>query len=355
MKNKFVKLLIISLCFGCIFSGCKKKEETQGKEKSVVVQGEEIELQTVGNESKDACHIVMTNKTENVITGLAVKTSLDEEFPDNMMKSSQKIENQETFDFYYLIEETSDTEEAEMSDTKSELADAALNATYLLQITFEDNTVVELSSFAVDDMEEATLCYEDEVYYLAYKSVSEKVEVNTKEIELMLKADKDAVNAVVEQISSLGEITLESESNVQSARTAYEALTAVQKEKVSNVDILIAAEETIASLKKEDTAVQKKSENKEQTVQDIPLQNQAPSNSIPDQSKPENPTPQPPAENPGQSEDGCLGDVEVNQPSTGNPEQSEDGCLGDVEINQPSTGSPEQSEDGCLGDVEINQ
>lgn len=352
MKKRFTKVLVLLLCVGCIFSGCGKKEEKKDvSEKEDKIEKEET-LQVVGNKNADACHVIMTNLTEKNIIGLAVKRSDATEYPANMMKADQKIENKEKFDFYYLLEEEKKSEE-NSEEQKSEPADVLVNLTYTLQVTFEDKTVVELSSFAVEDMEETSLCFEDDVYFFKYKSISEKTEVTTKEMEFMAKADNEKAEAVVKQIDGIGEVTLETEANLQSIRTAYDALSDVQKMKVTNLNKLTDAEKKLAELK------QGASEKKiEEAATNNTTENQSSeTNNSNVSSTPVQPsTPQQPAapEAPEQSTDGCLGDVEINQPAAPEaPEQSTDGCLGDVELNQPE--APEQSTDGCLGDVEINQ
>lgn len=352
MKKRFTKVLVLLLCVGCIFSGCGKKEEKKDiSEKETKIAKEET-LQVVGNKSDDACHVIMTNLTEKNITGLTVRRLDEAEYPANMMKTDQKIENKEKFDFYYLLEEEKKSEE-EGEEQKSELVDALVNLTYTLQVTFEDKTVVELSSFAVEDMEETSLCFEDDVYFFKYKSISEKTEVTTKEMELMAKADNEKAEAVVKQIEGIGEVTLETEANVQSVRAAYDALTDVQKTKITNLNKLTDAEKKLAELKQD--ASEKKTE--EAATNDTTGNQSSDTNRSNASSTPVQPTvPQQPAtpEVPEQSTDECLDDAEVNQPAAPEvPEQSTDGCLGDVEINQPA--APEQSTDGCLGDVEINQ
>ena len=48
----------------------------------------------------------------------------------------------------------------------------------------------------------------------------------------------EAVTAVIDKISAIGDVTLESEDAIKEARTAYDALTDAQKELVSNKDVL---------------------------------------------------------------------------------------------------------------------
>lgn len=59
----------------------------------------------------------------------------------------------------------------------------------------------------------------------------------------------EAVTAVIDKISAIGDVTLESEDAIKEARTAYDALTDTQKELVSNKDVLEKAETTLKELK----------------------------------------------------------------------------------------------------------
>lgn len=64
-------------------------------------------------------------------------------------------------------------------------------------------------------------------------------------------ADKAAADAVIAKIDAIGEVTLSSLEQIEEARVAYEALTAVQKALVTNYQELTAAEEKLARLKTE--------------------------------------------------------------------------------------------------------
>jgi len=61
-------------------------------------------------------------------------------------------------------------------------------------------------------------------------------------------ADKVAADKVAELIAEIGQVTVFSASDINTARSAYNDLTTEQKELVSNIDILIAAEDTIKVL-----------------------------------------------------------------------------------------------------------
>lgn len=69
-----------------------------------------------------------------------------------------------------------------------------------------------------------------------------------------LKNDEVAVSAVITKINAIGTVTKDSESTIQSARAAYDALTETQKALVSNYKTLTDAESALAALKAEDSA-----------------------------------------------------------------------------------------------------
>lgn len=60
-----------------------------------------------------------------------------------------------------------------------------------------------------------------------------------------------AVQAVIDKISAIGTVTLESEAKITAARTDYNALTSAQKSQVTNYSKLTAAETALAVLKQE--------------------------------------------------------------------------------------------------------
>jgi LPXTG-motif cell wall-anchored protein len=72
----------------------------------------------------------------------------------------------------------------------------------------------------------------------------------TKLVELKAAADKAAADAVVEKIAAIGTVTKDSKTAIESARAAYDALTAEQKTLVTNYETLTAAEKALANLNK---------------------------------------------------------------------------------------------------------
>ncbi len=76
---------------------------------------------------------------------------------------------------------------------------------------------------------------------------------DTIEIEIR-DADREAADAVIRKIESIGEVTLESEAAIKSARQSYDSLTAAQKALVGAglLEVLEDAEQALADLKKEE-------------------------------------------------------------------------------------------------------
>lgn len=87
---------------------------------------------------------------------------------------------------------------------------------------------------------------------LVSAGATEKLEKALKIIEALKQAEAEQkeIQAVIEQIANIGEISDYSQKEkVEAARTAYEQLTDSQKEKVTNLDFLEAAEKKIHELR----------------------------------------------------------------------------------------------------------
>lgn len=91
----------------------------------------------------------------------------------------------------------------------------------------------------------------------AYDALSAEQKALVTNVQTLIDAEnalaalKAGVNTVKDQIGGLGNITLASETAVEAARTAYDALTAEQKARIDNVDVLKNAEKTLVRLKSE--------------------------------------------------------------------------------------------------------
>ena len=100
----------------------------------------------------------------------------------------------------------------------------------------------------------------------AYDALTEDLKAQVYNLNLLeaaelkitsLKDDQAAVDKVSEMIENLGEITgLEQEQAVADVRAAYNSLTEEQKEKVTNLAVLEAAEQKIQALKEEQNSAE---------------------------------------------------------------------------------------------------
>lgn len=204
--KKVLRILLLALCLCSVPAGCGKKEEAEEikKGEKEKVQEETKEYLIIGNKSDEAYDILLKNSTGKDITGIAIKTSDKTEYPANMMKSGDVLKKGETAELFYTPEEaakdgtdagegeaTGDTSEAD--DAAGNLADAAINLLYNVQVTLADGTKIELSSLGFDDIkEEAELCLEDEVCFVKYVSKASGDSVSTKEQELGAKVQREA-------------------------------------------------------------------------------------------------------------------------------------------------------------------
>ena len=124
----------------------------------------------------------------------------------------------------------------------------AKDALEVLKAAVNKITLNEQKNKAGDVDGNGTLNAIDALYILKY--VVGKIEKFPVEIARE-EADKAAAEAVDSKITAIGVVTLDSEDAITDARAAYEALTDAQKELVTKLNVLTAAEETLAQLKAE--------------------------------------------------------------------------------------------------------
>lgn len=124
----------------------------------------------------------------------------------------------------------------------------AKDALEVLKAAVNKITLNEQKTKAGDVDGNGTLNAIDALYILKY--VVGKIEKFPVEIARE-EADKAAAEAVDSKITAIGVVTLDSEDAITDARAAYEALTDAQKELVTKLNVLTAAEETLAQLKAE--------------------------------------------------------------------------------------------------------
>ncbi len=186
MKKKVIAMVLIA-CMSISAAACGKSEEPKAKTetKTETKEKEKKEYQKIGVETEGAFSVLIKNNMGSDITGIAVKTTAQTEYPANMMKSEEVWKNGNTAELFY----TPDLSVAPTAET-----DKAINVGYSVQLTLADGRVVELTTFGFEDMEEkAELCFEDEVGFVKYVSKTSGDEMSTKEQEINAKAQREAV------------------------------------------------------------------------------------------------------------------------------------------------------------------
>ncbi|MDE6149096.1 MAG: cadherin-like beta sandwich domain-containing protein, partial [Ruminococcus sp.] len=89
----------------------------------------------------------------------------------------------------------------------------------------------------------------------AFNALPEQSQSGVKNAKVLTKAEeslkklKDGIENVISMIDNIGDVTLTKETEINNARTAYNALNEEQKEKISNYETLVKAEEKLAELK----------------------------------------------------------------------------------------------------------
>lgn len=208
MKRAFITGLLV-IGAACMILACgKKEEETKeqkpetelsdgGTEETEQEEAEDQEnageddaqaeetpdegaenYQIIGTESPEAHKVLLTNRTGEAVTGFTVKASTDAEFPANLMASGMKVENDETVCLYYTVPETGGAETG---------SGKMLRTTYEFSVTNEGGREIRISGLIFDDIQQAELCFEDEVGFIKYVSVESGEEISTKEMALSLQ------------------------------------------------------------------------------------------------------------------------------------------------------------------------
>ena len=141
--------------------------------------------------------------------------------------------------------------EARYAELKAAAEDAAAAEPVIAQInaigkvTLESKRLIEAAEAAY-----AALTESQQALVTNYETLT----AARAAYDALVQAEADnqaAAQAVMDQIAAIGTVTLDSEAAIQAARTAYDALTAVQKALVTNLTVLTNAESTLAALQKQ--------------------------------------------------------------------------------------------------------
>ncbi len=321
-KAVIVKLVIIGAA--CMVIGCGKKEGKEASEepKTGTDQAQEVRIEdkqyskTIGQETADAYKLLLTNHTGGEITGLAIKASISQEASSNLLQAGMKIELDETVCVYYTPE-----------------AEHPSQTAYDLNLSYADGHVVEIAGIGLDSMEQAELCYEDEIGFVKYKNGTSGEIVSTKEMALALKAQKQAQAAAAEQAQKEQPETQGAEEQTQVPEQAQYDQSGYQPSYDEPTYYQPATQQPAASGGQGSDVGQ----SGEGCLTD-PVTNPD-NNSV------------------GQTGEGCLTDP-VTNPDNNSVGQTGEGCLTDPVINQDNnsdSNSVGQTGEGCLTDPVLNQ
>lgn len=200
MKKKILLIAMVLILAMAAAAGCGKKEDTSAAKTTKTTDTKKVEtkkteekqeiLKTIGDKTDTAFEVKLTNATGQDITGISIKNSGDETYPDNMLKNADKFGKDESRIVYY----TSTKAKEEATETGK-----IIPIEYTIQLTLADGTISELHGFPFEDIQEGKISLEEKLAYLTYKSVSTNQEVITLESEKAVKAQADAAAASQQQ------------------------------------------------------------------------------------------------------------------------------------------------------------
>ena len=212
MKKKIVMTLLIGSLAAVTPAICFAAETVKAEESKTP-------LKTVGEEKEGCITFKLSNSTTKKITGLAIKASEKDEFPENMMEENDSFEVDEKKRIYFM-EETEEPQETKLEesgeadsvpateeevnsnpeDPTAEDAEEELKK-YDLHITFEDESTADVFDIALEDLTTVVIREKDGIVYATYKSLSTKEKINTYDAQKAL-ADQAAAEEAAAQAAA---------------------------------------------------------------------------------------------------------------------------------------------------------
>ena len=196
MKKVGLALLVAALAVSSVTAcGKKKTEEPKKVEKT---EEKKEEYKSIGDDSvKDAYKVQIKNSLGQDVTGVSVKASTEEAYPENMLKDSDTFKADETRNLFY--KPSDEAAEAQATEDGKELP-----TEYSVQLTLADGSTVELHAFPFEDMKEGEVKTKDGIAYLEYKSNDDE-DVNTYDAEKAVKDQADAEAAAAAEAQAQAE------------------------------------------------------------------------------------------------------------------------------------------------------
>ena len=217
--KKYYSMLAILICFVLLAAGCGNNTEV--KEKTEKDKKEEkVKYMSVGNEEDATYSVILKNTTGKNITGVSIKSSSETEYPVNMMKEGETWNSDEMINLFY---------------TPVESDDQTQEATYSMQLTCEDQSVLEVMIVDFSSLGEKTsVCYDDSVpiTYFEYKD-KDGNKISTKEQEIAEKERIEAEAAAKAQAEAEA-AAAEAAAQAQAEAEAAAAAEAAKKQQYNN-------------------------------------------------------------------------------------------------------------------------
>lgn len=185
MPKRLVSIVAF-VCMMGLLAGCSSTPvEEPAEVVEEVAEEAAVDYQVIGTGSTE---VLVTNKTGADITGITIKNSASEEYPENMMAVGSKFAQEETVQLLY----TPVPAEEQVTESTEATSDKAINELYDIRLSYEDGSVIEIQDVALSGMHDIELCYSDEVGYLTYVDAETGEQVSTKETALAQKAEAEA-------------------------------------------------------------------------------------------------------------------------------------------------------------------
>lgn len=195
-KKILIAIGLLTLLVGVFaLSSCSQPEEPQELQEAADAEEEPQEdILVIGKETVNAIQVEATNTTGKEIVDIAIKDSSQEEYPDSLMNADQVIGDEQKVLIYFEPEATEEKKEEE-----GRAADLILRDLFSVQITFDDESLVELHDLNFEEISDIKFCLSEEgVGYLEYLT-SEGEKENTLEFEKGLLAEQEAAAKAAEE------------------------------------------------------------------------------------------------------------------------------------------------------------
>lgn len=174
MKKKILTLLLAGIL-------CLPMTAMTFAAEAEITADAEGEVKLLGEDAEGAFHVQLKNSTGKEIKEVKINVAGKVEYKDagNLLKEEEVFaaEEERLLCCVPYEEEAKDTAKEDKEKKEPELP------VYNLKVTFVDDTTAEIHTFPFGDIEKGEIHMEEDVAYLVFESVSQKLSVNTLETE----------------------------------------------------------------------------------------------------------------------------------------------------------------------------